>query len=203
MNIPNWLVVLFGLILIGIIVGLGYQTAGKNEAVKQAAYEKARADSIQNALVFSDTTHSIEIAKLKRIIGQKPASITIHKVDTLWKTADTLASVWIDTTLQTVNSDTSKVCEVPFKGSIVYSHAFNMFFYDFDLGTIRETRTIKQSNVVNLPPFPCPPAGISNLTAVEYGLGGLGLGAAIGDKNEIAIGTGGIILLIELGKKIF
>jgi hypothetical protein len=158
MQISQWVLVVIAVIILAIIVGYGYECSGRKIAEKDRDWQKARNDSILAAKVYSDTSYAIEIQKLKVLAGKKPASITIHQIDTVWKTTDTVASITIDTTLKTVDKDTSHVCEVPFKASIGYLPSFRMFLYDFELGTIKETKTIRQSSVVTNPPVIIEPS---------------------------------------------
>jgi nitrogen fixation-related uncharacterized protein len=59
MQLDKLVVIIIAIIIIGLIVGFGFMWSGKNTATTGWNYEKARADSILNAKVFTRTVVKI------------------------------------------------------------------------------------------------------------------------------------------------
>jgi hypothetical protein len=143
-------------LILGLAVFAGITFNAKSIAQKDAVYQRARADSIQNALIYSDTTHKVEIKRLQTLLGKKPA-VVIRYAPTPKDSSEGIlshpvAQLKIDTSLIAIDTS-SNIYSVPFFADVTYSDSLKLFWYNFELGTLKVTETITNSNVVTNPPI--------------------------------------------------
>ena len=152
MNLNTWSTMALGVMIAAIIIGAGYYWRMSGQYQKERDYARAELDSVKGALVFTDSALTVERLNNIKLKGRKPSTITVIIHDTIPAAIpDTMPTLAIDTTLEAVDSDSLKVWGIPFKANVSYSYPLDMFFYDFQLSTIREIRTIKESNVYSKP----------------------------------------------------
>lgn len=213
-------------VVLGAFVGAGayfYHLGGDSREKDVRKEMQAKYDSLLIAKKQSDTTHIVSILPTKPIEGHINKPITPSqsfqrvleaKSDSLSKALAEIKvlrarlepdTITISDSLQAITKD-SVMYYVPFSLIITHQPYTRDWFYEISEGGVIEDRTtIRERSVVNNPPIEVD-RGIKPITTVEYGLGGIGLGAVIA-KNKYAdnIVAGSVIGIgvIELIKAIF